>query len=97
MELEGIYERLITVGPKKYAVLAHAKDDSKKRLGIRKGDFYSEYKTNGIPANQNCDRDIVKIFKNVLHNKATKEVGYFSIKGETNFELTHTTSATKRL
>ena len=37
MEIEGIYERLITVGPKKYAVLAHAKDDSKKRLGIHKG------------------------------------------------------------
>ena len=38
MELEGIYERLITVGPKKYAVLAHAKDDSKRKLGIRKGE-----------------------------------------------------------
>ena len=36
MESEGVYKRLITVGPKKYAVLAHAKDDSKKKLGIRK-------------------------------------------------------------
>jgi predicted GIY-YIG superfamily endonuclease len=97
MELEGEYERLITVGPKKYAVLAHAKDDSKKERGICEGDYYSEYKANGIPANQNCDRDIVGIFESVLHNKATEEVGYFSIKGEINFELSHTTSATKRL
>ena len=97
MDLKGIYECLITVDPKKYAVLAHAKDDSKRKLGICKGDYYSEYKANGIPTNQNCERDIVGIFENVLHNKTTEEVGYFSIKGETDFELTHTTSATKRL
>ena len=33
----------------------------------------------------------------MLHNQATEEGRYLSIKGETNFELTHTTSATRRL
>ena len=33
MEIEGIYERLITIGPKKYAVLAHTKRRFKEKTG----------------------------------------------------------------
>ena len=82
MELEGTYKRLITIGPKKY---------------IAVGADYYEFKANGIPARHNTDRDLLRTFERVLHDRETQDVGYFSIKALTNFQLEHTTGATKRL
>lgn len=97
MELEGVYERLVTIGPKKYVCLAHAKDDSMAHLGIHKGDLYSDFKANGIPARQNTDRSILEIFEEVLYGTGESKVGYFSIKAQQNFQLTHTAGETKRV
>ena len=85
MELEGVYNRVITIGPKKYICV---------------GDDYYEYKANGIPARHNTERDLLAVFERVLEGKevgAPQEVGYFSIKAQSNFTLKHTSGATKRL
>jgi predicted GIY-YIG superfamily endonuclease len=87
MELECTAERLLTAGPKKYLTVEADED----------GGHTYEFRANGIPARHNVDRDILETFESVVHDRETRDVGYFSIKAESNFSLTHTTGATKRL
>tara|TARA_Y100001963_G_scaffold154732_1_gene244166 strand:- start:726 stop:4754 length:4029 start_codon:yes stop_codon:yes gene_type:complete len=82
MENEGVYKRLVTVGPKKYVC-------------VEADDSY-EWHANGIRARQNTKLDILKHFERVLAGEIV-ETDYFSITASKDFKLTHTTQAKKKL
>lgn len=82
MELEGVYERFVCVGPKKYICIKP------------NGDY--EWHCNGMPARHNTKLDVLNCFEKVLQGE-TQSVPYFSINAMTNFELRHTTGATKQM
>ena len=82
MKLEGVYKRLVTIGPKKYACV--------------KEDGSYDWAANGLPAKCNTNVDILAKFERVLSGKV-EEADYFSITAGSDFELRHTTGAKKRL
>ena len=82
MELEGIYRRLVTIGPKKYACI---KDN---------GTY--EWACNGLPARHNTKTDVLGKYLKVLGGKVV-DADYFSINATTDFRLLHTTGASKKL
>lgn len=82
MELEGVYKRLVTVGPKKYCCV--------------KEDGSYDWACNGLPARSNPQTDVLSQFERVLAGE-TVSLDYFSIKATSEFNLCHTTEAKKQL
>ena len=78
MELEGTWDHILILGPKKY---------------LKSNAEYYEYRGNGIPAKSNMYTDILDSFQKVVRNKETVSVKYFSIeKKNKSFDLVHTDS-----
>jgi hypothetical protein len=82
MELEGVYDRLLTIGPKKYACF--------------KASGSYDWCCNGLPARHNTKTDIQKKFEDVLAGKV-EQISYFSINSSSDFRLSHTLDAVKTL
>ena len=82
MELEGVYRRIVTVGPKKYCCI--------------KEDGSYDWACNGLPARSNPQTDVLSQFEKVLSGE-TVSLDYFSINTTSEFGLCHTTNATKKL
>ena len=82
MELEGVFKRLLTIGPKKYVCVEE------------NGDY--EWHANGMPAKANVQVDVLNKFESVLSGK-TETIDYFSITAGKDFTLRHTDGASKKL
>ena len=82
MELEDTCSRLLTIGPKKYACVHE--------------DGSYHWNANGLPAKCNTKTDVLAKFERVLKG-SVEDADYFSITAGSDFELRHTTGASKKL
>ena len=83
------YQRLITIGPKKYIVLSRDEDGTERM----------EWKGNGIQAKENAETaegTMLDTFEAVLNGEVC-EVDYFRIGSKPNSQLEHTVDAKKKL
>ena len=77
------FTRLVTIGPKKYACITE--------------DGSYHWNANGVPAKQNTRMDVLRESSEPVLDGETVNTNYFSINAGANFQLAHTTGATKKL
>jgi predicted GIY-YIG superfamily endonuclease len=80
MECEGVFNRFVCVGPKKYCCVE------------ANGDY--EWHANGVRARQGVDVDVLKTFERILAG-STEHLPHFSMTAQKNFEIRHSTDASK--
>jgi predicted GIY-YIG superfamily endonuclease len=90
MELEGVYERSLVIGPKKYVCFKPPKPP------WARGDY--EFTANGVRAGCVTQVDIAAEFETVLGDGVERgqiQLDHFSILGTSGFELHHSVEAKK--